>query len=116
MHPLPRVNEIAVEVDDDPRAKYFEQVENGKFIRMALILKMLGLENKVERLDKTEIHSVINPNTQDRIDKSNTVVNTYKCNNPRCITTIEQELDHVFYLADKETNTYRCLYCETKAE
>lgn len=116
MHPLPRVNEIAVEVDDDPRAKYFDQVENGKFIRMALILKMLGLENVVERLDKTEIHSAINPNTQDRIDKSNTVVNVHKCNNPRCITTIEQELDHVFYLADKETNTYRCLYCETKAE
>ena len=49
MHPLPRVNEIATEVDDDPRAKYFEQVENGRWIRMALILKMLGLENEVER-------------------------------------------------------------------
>ena len=45
MHPLPRVNEIAIEVDDDPRAKYFDQVQNGRFMRMALILKMLGLEN-----------------------------------------------------------------------
>ena len=44
MHPLPRVNEIAIEVDDDPRAKYFDQVQNGRFMRMALILKMLGLE------------------------------------------------------------------------
>ena len=41
MHPLPRVNEIAIEVDDDPRAKYFDQVQNGRFMRMALILKML---------------------------------------------------------------------------
>ena len=41
MHPLPRVNEIAVEVDDDPRACYFKQVLNGKFMRMALILKLL---------------------------------------------------------------------------
>ena len=41
LHPLPRVNEISVAVDDDPRAKYFEQVLNGKFIRMALILKLL---------------------------------------------------------------------------
>lgn len=49
MHPLPRVNEIATEVDDDPRAKYFDQVQNGRFMRMALILKMLGLENEVER-------------------------------------------------------------------
>lgn len=49
MHPLPRVNEIATEVDDDPRAKYFDQVQNGRFMRMALILKMLELENEVER-------------------------------------------------------------------
>ena len=41
LHPLPRVNEISTAVDDDPRAKYFEQVRNGKFIRMALILKLL---------------------------------------------------------------------------
>lgn len=44
LHPLPRVNEISVEIDDDPRACYFEQVLNGKFVRMALILKMLGLD------------------------------------------------------------------------
>lgn len=41
MHPLPRVNEISVAVDDDPRACYFKQVKNGKYIRMALILKLL---------------------------------------------------------------------------
>lgn len=44
MHPLPRVNEIAVEVDDDPRACYFKQAKYGKFIRMALILKLLNFE------------------------------------------------------------------------
>ena len=43
MHPLPRVTEIAVEVDSDPRAKYFEQVKYGMYVRMALILKMLEL-------------------------------------------------------------------------
>ena len=48
LHPLPRVTEIAVEVDDDPRAAYFRQVKNGKFIRMALILKMLGDIERVE--------------------------------------------------------------------
>ncbi len=41
LHPLPRVNEISVAVDNDPRARYFEQVRNGKYIRMALILKLL---------------------------------------------------------------------------
>ncbi len=44
LHPLPRVNEIAVEVDDDPRACYFKQALNGKYVRMALIMKLLGLE------------------------------------------------------------------------
>ena len=41
LHPLPRVNEIAVAIDDDPRACYFKQVLNGKYVRMALILKLL---------------------------------------------------------------------------
>ena len=44
MHPLPRVNEISVEVDSDPRACYFRQALNGKYVRMALILKLLGIE------------------------------------------------------------------------
>lgn len=44
LHPLPRVNEISVKVDDDPRACYFRQAMNGKYVRMALIMTMLGLE------------------------------------------------------------------------
>ena len=44
LHPLPRVNEISVEVDNDPRACYFRQARNGKYIRMALIMKLLGIK------------------------------------------------------------------------
>ncbi len=44
MHPLPRVNEISVAIDADPRACYFKQVKNGKYMRMALIMKLLGIE------------------------------------------------------------------------
>ena len=43
LHPLPRVNEISIEVDDDPRAQYFQQAKNGMYVRMALILKLLGI-------------------------------------------------------------------------
>lgn len=46
LHPLPRVNEIAVEVDDDPRTKYFEQMRYGMFVRMALIAKLLGTDGE----------------------------------------------------------------------
>ena len=46
LHPLPRVNEISVEVDDDPRAAYFKQVQYGVYVRMALIMTLLGLNNK----------------------------------------------------------------------
>ena len=44
LHPLPRVNEISVEVDDDPRAAYFKQAQFGVYVRMALILTLLGLD------------------------------------------------------------------------
>ncbi len=43
------------------------------------------------------------------------LVNVIKCKNPRCITSTEQELDHIFKLTEKSTRTYRCIYCETKA-
>ena len=46
LHPLPRVNEISVEVDDDPRAVYFKQVQYGVYVRMALILTLLGIEKE----------------------------------------------------------------------
>ena len=42
--------------------------------------------------------------------------NVIKCKNPRCITTTEQEIDHIFKLTDKEKGIYRCIYCETKAK
>ena len=45
LHPLPRVNEITLDVDDDPRAAYFEQVQNGVYVRMALIMTLLGLRD-----------------------------------------------------------------------
>lgn len=44
------------------------------------------------------------------------LVNVLKCKNPRCISSQEQELEHIFTLTDKDAGVYRCLYCETKAE
>ncbi len=49
------------------------------------------------------------------IDLPEQLTNVLRCKNPRCITTTEQELDHVFRLTDKENRVYRCVYCETKA-
>lgn len=50
-----------------------------------------------------------------RIDMPETLVNVIFCKNPRCITSVEQELQHVFKLTDRKNKVYRCLYCETKA-
>lgn len=50
------------------------------------------------------------------IDIPDRIENVIKCKNPRCITTIEQELPHIFTLRDKENRVYRCLYCESKAK
>lgn len=44
------------------------------------------------------------------------IINVVKCKNPRCITSIEQELDHIFYLSDEQNQVYRCIYCETKKD
>lgn len=99
MHPLPRITEITLEVDDDPRAKYFEQALNGKYVRMAIILTLLKWKDE--------------PYTTN-IDESKVVVDELKCSNPHCISNFETG-KHKFVLAD-DNETYRCIYCETKAE
>ena len=50
-----------------------------------------------------------------RIDMPETLTNVIFCKNPRCITSCEQELQHIFKLTDRKNKVYRCLYCETKA-
>lgn len=50
------------------------------------------------------------------IDMPLKLKNVIKCKNPRCITSVEQEIEHIFELTDKENKIYRCLYCETKAD
>ena len=92
LHPLPRVNEISVAVDNDPRAAYFKQVFFGKIIRMALIMKLLGVTPAPFN----------DPVTESARKEDAPVVNHLRCNNPRCITTIEQELPHAFRLADEK--------------
>lgn len=49
-----------------------------------------------------------------RVKLPHTITNVIQCRNPRCITSIEQELPHVFHLADEKSETYRCMYCEEK--
>lgn len=53
---------------------------------------------------------------RESIDIPEKIVNVIKCKNPRCITTVEQELPHIFVLKDKERRIYRCLYCESRAK
>ena len=98
LHPLPRVNEISVKVDEDPRAAYFRQALNGKFVRMALILKLLKEAKEGKQMAPL----------------GEVAVNKMHCDNPRCISSIEQELDHVFKCVDAEKGIYRCIYCEAK--
>jgi aspartate carbamoyltransferase regulatory subunit len=50
------------------------------------------------------------------IDMPSLLTNVIKCKNPRCITSVEQEIEHIFKLTDTEKKIYRCIYCETKAE
>ena len=106
MHPLPRVNEIDVKVDQDPRACYFKQVMYGKIMRKALILKLLSEKDAPGRPDPVQM-------TIGR-----------RCKNPRCITTTEQGLEPLFYPVHKVMvqgvptripTKYFCVYCEMES-
>ena len=98
LHPLPRVNEISVKVDDDPRAAYFRQALNGKYMRMALILKLLDEAKQGKEMEPLK----------------DVLVDKFICDNPRCISSTEQELEHIFKCVNKESGVYRCIYCEAK--
>lgn len=92
MHPLPRVNEIDVDVDDDPRADYFDQAMYGRYIRMALILMLL----RTEGIDDRRTGGI----------ESKSLV----CKNPHCITRTERGVKKLF------TEDGNCIYCDQSAE
>ncbi len=86
---------------------------------------IIKIEGALDQLD-LKVLGYIDHNITVNIIKDNRIVekkalklpkkitNVIQCKNPRCITSIEQELPHVFYLSDEATETYRCLYCEEK--
>ena len=94
LHPLPRVNEISVKVDDDPRAAYFRQTLNGKYMRMALILKLLEEAKQNPVKQPIEVEGMV-------YDKA--------CRNLKCISQTEQELRH---MAKPTEDGLRCIYCD----
>lgn len=93
LHPLPRVDEIAIEVDDDERAMYFKQAKYGMYIRMALILTVLNGEGTPQPL----MHGKIHPHIE--------------CSNPNCITHHEKYLPHWF---KGNGTTLICEYCDER--
>lgn len=99
LHPLPRVNEIATDVDSDPRAAYFRQVENGKFVRMALILTLLKW---ADRADKH--HELLGA---DVIKGSG-----HRCSNAKCISNVEPHAVEQLFRPSSDGNGLRCVYCE----
>lgn len=94
LHPLPRVDEITVGVDDDSRAKYFEQTEYGMYARMALIILML--ENRGGKVPEKTC------STHDK-----------QCKNPRCVTNSESYVPHLFY---ENGGKLVCKYCDSETE
>ena len=99
LHPLPRVNEILTEVDDDPRAAYFRQVENGKFVRMALICKLLEWKDDNAH-PMPEAESCV---TDDSL----------RCTNVKCICNNEN-VKPKFKLS--AGGAVRCRYCDSKVK
>lgn len=97
LHPLPRVNEISTDLDKDPRAAYFREVENGKFMRMALICKLF--EWKEKQMENPQLKGVSSPKG-------------FVCHNKRCISAVEN-VPQLMRPVEHEVDTYRCAYCES---
>jgi hypothetical protein len=109
MHPLPRVDELAYEVDADPRSMYFKQAERGVPIRMALIALLLGAR-------ELDIPADRGPSFARKRDyhvyKGDTGL---KCRNGKCVTNQETETRYirpVFQIVSNDPLTLRCVYCE----
>ena len=112
MHPLPRVDELAYEVDADPRSMYFKQAARGVPIRMALIALLLGTkEISIPREDNSFIQKIDYP-----VYRRDFGV---RCSNPRCVSIRETETKYIkpeFKVVDREPLTLRCVYCEHGSE
>jgi len=112
MHPLPRVDELAYEVDADPRSMYFEQAARGVPIRMALIALLLGTkEISIPREDESFIQKIDYPVYRRDFGA--------RCSNPRCVSIQETETRYIkpeFKVVDREPLTLRCVYCEHGSE
>ena len=108
MHPLPRVDELAYEVDADPRSMYFKQASRGVPVRMALIALLLGAkEVAIPEGDDSFIRKVDYP-----VYKRDSGV---RCPNPTCVSNQETEMRYIkpeFKIVNFEPLTFRCIYCE----
>ena len=109
MHPLPRIDELAYELDADPRSMYFKQAARGVPIRMALITLLLGAREVdiPEQKEPSFFQKIEYP-----IHKRDFGA---KCPNPRCVSVQETETKYIkpeFKIVDRKPLTLRCIYCE----
>jgi len=105
MHPLPRINELAYEVDQDKRAAYFRQAGYGIPVRMALIALLLGVAEPKKALTTHEATVKISKDTSN-----------LRCINERCITNKEQYSIPKFYKVPGAPKLLRCYYCDWLAQ
>ncbi|MCI6640555.1 MAG: aspartate carbamoyltransferase [Pygmaiobacter massiliensis] len=103
LHPLPRVNEIDPQVDADPRACYFKEVYNGKIMRMALILTLLGLAGGAG-FAKSERAAAQGKLPEGCVEA--------QCSNAHCISQTEQGLPHLAAPVPGRPGVYRCVWCD----
>jgi len=107
MHPLPRVDELAYDMDTDPRSMYFKQASRGVPIRMALLALLLGAKEVPAIEEDSVIPSMDYPVYQRDFG--------VRCPNPRCVSVQATETKYIkpeFRIVDHEPLTLRCVYCE----
>ena len=93
----------------------YDALDLGKLdCQVAIIMNCRS--NKMGKKDIIKIDNDFETVEKKKLQLPEKIINVAKCKNPRCITSVERDLDQVFYLANREKRIYRCYYCESKAE
>jgi len=108
MHPLPRVDELAYDIDTDPRSTYFKQAARGVPVRMALMAALLG----TREIRPPDEYKIVIPGAEYPAYERDSGL---RCNNPACVSLQESEAQYLkpkFKIVSREPLRLRCIYCE----
>ena len=101
-------------IDSIKNGIVLDHIRAGRGMQIYNSLGLDQLDCSVAIIKNVKSSKMGSVKSKHKVELPEKIVNIAKCKNPRCITSVEQEIDHVFKLTDREHQVYRCIYCESK--